>query len=576
MTTGAAEKDHLLCCCFFVSSELLLWRACLKFRRPWFFFLFSILGVATLLLGQACSPKGSFKPYSDTGNETGSATSGPDSYFGYQWYLGGTSVSASLNIDTSSVWEAGNLGQGVRIAVVDPSSIYLAHSDLSDNKDLTKSFNFLMPTRGTDTTLTDGESHGTCVAGVIGARDQNGKGIRGVASRASISARTTSGISSDIFDALTYKASETDVSSNSYGPPDDVAELNQYYIHDDFKFGISQGLSSGRGGLGTVYVWAAGNGRQLSDRSNYDGFASNFGVMSVCAVDQQGVVSFFSEAGSNLWVCAPGEDIPATDYKGLNCGNTQGSWDDLPNAEYTKTFTGTSAAAPIVSGVSGLILKAAKDQNKNLGWRDVKMIIAESAGQSNSVSWQPTRIGFHDDYGFGVVNAAAAVALVSSWVPVGNAAVLTKTLGTGYLGPTSSGSLSDAGDYLAMNNFTVNNALTENGTTVFNSSISYIEFVTLEVKLSHTDPGDLEISVVRTPIAGGAAATSKITKPHSCRDSNLSATSCASKSNYVFEFGIANFLGESAEGTWELKIRDGRANGSVGSVSGWRLKFYGH
>lgn len=532
---------------------------------------FVLFAFGFLIEGLSCSPAG-FRLHSSTTDSSGT----PDPLFGYQWFLGGTKISSSVNIDASTVWNAGNMGQNIRIAVVDPSSIYLSHADINENKDLTKSFNFLTPTRGTDTTLSGAGSHGTCVAGVIGAKDQNGKGVRGVSSRAMIAGRTTSGVDTDIFDALTYKYADTDVSSNSYGPPDDVAELNQYYNNDLFNQGITTGLSLGRSGLGTVYVWAAGNGRAGGDRSNYDGYASNSGVMSVCSVDEQGNVSYFSEPGSNLWVCAPGEDIPTTDYLGLKCGNGQGGGNDFPDTNYTRSFTGTSAAAPVVSGVVGLILHEASLQNKSLGWRDVKMIIAESATKSSLVSWQPTRIQFNDDYGFGIVNASAAVALVKNWTPVGNSDWTTKILGTNLLGPTSSGTLDDSGSYLSMKSFTIDNNLTENGTTIFNSTIGYIEYILLEVKVSHTSPGDLDISIVHTPKGGGASALSKITTPHDCYDTNGNAATCTVASSYLYVFGVTNFLGESAEGTWDLKIRDGYTNGSTGSVVGWRLKLYGH
>jgi len=68
---------------------------------------------------------------------------------------------------------------------------------------------------------------------------------------------------------------------------------------------------------------------------------------------------------------------------------------------------------------------------------------------------------------------------------------------------------------------------------------------------------------------------SKITTPHSCINDG-SVSSCTPVSNYEFEFGVSNFLGESAQGVWTLKIRDARSNGKVGSVIGWRLNVYGH
>lgn len=542
-------------------------------------------GYATIILililgfieGQGCAKRG-FKSSSNVDQSNSPFGVGePDTYFTYQWYLGGKSLTTSINLGIPEVWSQGNYGQDTQITIVDPSSIYLNHSDITDNKDLSKSFNFIYPSKASDTTFTGGSSHGTCVAGVIGARELNGKGVRGVSSRAKISARTTTGIDSDLYDALTYKYVETDVSSNSYGPPDDVSEINQYYDQELFKKGIELGLKSGRAGSGTVFVWAAGNGKQNSDRSNYDGYASHFGVMSVCSIGTTGTVSFFSESGSNLWVCAPGEKVASTDYQSLNCSDSASSTlKDLPNAEYTQNFTGTSASAPIVAGGVGLILQAAKKIGKSLGWRDVKMLVAESATQPNSVVWQPTRIGFNDDYGFGILNVAAAVDLLNSWSPVGNSPWIANIFGSTLLGPVGSSSLDDVGaSYLNMKNIVVNNGANADGVSNFNSTINYIEYVSLEVTLSHADPGDLEISLVKSPLNGGASVLSKIATPHSCIDEG-SNIACSSVSNYNFEFGVSNFLGESAQGVWTLKIRDARTNGKVGSVMGWRLKVYGH
>lgn len=545
-----------------------------RMRRFAILVLFLILG---FIQGQGCGKRGLKNSNNSEQSNSPFGFGEPDTFYNYQWYLGGKSLATSVNLGIPEVWSKGNFGQDTQIAIVDPSSIYLNHTDITDNKDLTKSFNFIYPTKNSDTTFAGGSSHGTCVAGVIGARELNGKGVRGVSSRAKISARNTTGVDTDIYEALTYKYSETDVACNSYGPPDDVSELNQYYNQDLFKKGIELGLKSGRAGLGTVFVWAAGNGKQNSDRSNYDGYASHFGVMSVCSVGATGAVSFFSEPGSNLWVCAPGEKIVTTDYQALNCSESSSSnLKDLPNSEYTQNFTGTSASAPIVSGGVGLILQAAKQVGKSIGWRDVKMLIAESATQPNIISWQPTRIGFNDDYGFGILNVAGAVALLDTWPPVGNYPWISNIFGASLLGPVGSGALDDVGtSYLSMKNFIVNNAAAADGISTFHSTISYIEHVSLEIMLSHADPGDLEISLVKSPLSGGASAQSKIATPHSCFNEG-SSTPCSSISNYTYEFGVSNFLGESAEGVWTLKIRDGRTNGKVGSVTGWRLKVYGH
>lgn len=511
-----------------------------------------------LLFGQACAPRAKFALNQAV------ETIGPDPLFSYQWFLGKASIS-NISIQTESVWSSGNHGEGVTISVVDPSSIYLRHTDLNSNKDLGRSFNFYARSRGTDTTIPGAESHGTCAAGVIGAREQNSKGIVGVASRASISARTTSGADADIFDALTFQAVDTDVSSNSYGPPDSVAELNQFYSNTGFNEGIKAAVTSGRDGLGTVFVWAGGNGREFSDRSNYDGYASNPGVMSICSVGKLGGISYFSEPGSNLWVCAPGENVPATDYEGLNCASGGDTRVDFADINYTKYFTGTSAAAPVVSGVVGLVLREAELQKKRLGWRDVKMIIAESADKPQGVTFQSTRIGFNDDFGFGIVNAKKAVDMVKSWAPVGNGTWLTEPLSSSFQSPIGSGVFGD---------FSPTFKVPMGSYTIGTATVKYIEHMTLEIRFTHPDPGALEINLLKKSLDGTLLATSKIATPHSCQGAT-GAEPCAAVSNQIYIFGVVNFLGESAQGIWELDIRNGRQVDNS-SIAGWRLKIYGH
>lgn len=518
-----------------------------------------LLSTGLLLCGQACTPQTNFKlsPVYEV--------TGPDPYFSYQWFLQADGKTSSLNIDANVVWDSGNHGEGVNICVVDPSSIYLSHKDLNSNKDLQKSFNFLVRSRTTDTTIPGGESHGTCAAGVIGARENNSKGIVGVASRATMSARTTSGMESDILDALSYEVASTDVSSNSYGPSDFNAQINQYFTVQGFKDGINLGLKSGRGGLGTVFVWAAGNGRKFSDRSNYDGYASNPGVMSICSMKKTNVFSDFSEPGSNLWVCAPGEDIPATDFQGLKCSKGRDVKSDFADTDFTSSFSGTSAAAPVVSGVVGLILHEAKFQNKSLGWRDVKIIIAKSAEKPSGVTWQPTDIGFNDDYGFGIVNAKNAVALVKDWIPLGNGNWTTESISPTYLTPTGSGSFDVASGYVGLNKYVFTSA-----------TVTYIEYVELQIQMTHSDPGALEANLVRKSSDGTKTAVSKILTPHSCRDGNGNVVACTGGTNITYTFGVTNFLGESVLGTWELQIKNNRGDTAGGSISGWRLKIYGH
>ena len=115
------------------------------------------------------------------------------------------------------------------------------------------------------------------------------------------------------------------------------------------------------------WVFAAGNSRSQGDNTNYHNFQNSKIVTTVAATNSYGQTSKFSTPGSSILVGAFGEGVFTT------CLNCAGPND--PNGY--GNFSGTSAAAPVVSGVIALMLEA----NKKLGYRDVQNILAYSARQ---------------------------------------------------------------------------------------------------------------------------------------------------------------------------------------------------
>jgi kexin len=300
---------------------------------------------------------------------------------------------------------------------------------------------------------------------------------------------------------------------------------------------LAEGTRTGRGGLGTLFVFAAGNGRAFGDDANYDGYANSLSALAVGAVTDQGTQASYSEPGACLTVVAPSGSagrprLVTTDLAGL---------DGAESGDYTTNFTGTSASAPLVSGVIALILEA----NPRLGWRDVREILMRSARPNDTADrdWATNQAGlpFNHKYGAGLINASGAVALAPNWVNLGPPVVVSLEQTDLFLSvPDNQPAGVDISFIVTNRNFRV-------------------EQLALRVQLEHDDWGDLELSV-RAP----SGMTSVLAQPHSP----------AFDQKVDWTFTSVRHWGESAFGTWTVNIADRRFL-NTGKVQGLRLEIHG-
>ena len=294
------------------------------------------------------------------------ATPVHDPLYGCQWHLTPTAqvkeTAPDADINVAAVWEANNLGQGINVAVVD-EGIDHGHEDLSANVDTARSHDY------TGRGLYDGKyNHGTAVAGIVAAQ-ANRLGGRGVAPRAKIFGYNmllpSSFTDKNVEDAMLRNLADTAVSNNSWGPTNAPGLSGVPAI---WEMAIERGISEGFGGKGIFYAFSAGNGHLFGDNSNYSEYSNHYGVTAVCAVNDQGQRATYSEHGANLWVCAPSGDYGRSWITTTDNGSS-----------YTLKFGGTSASSPIVAGVVALVRAA----NSALSWREVKLILAASAGKTD-------------------------------------------------------------------------------------------------------------------------------------------------------------------------------------------------
>jgi kexin len=504
-------------------------------------------------------------------------TAAVDPLYSEQWHLKNTGQSgagstgiAGQDLNVEPVWTT-NKGSGVRVAVVD-DGLEIAHEDLAANvaaNDL--SYNYVTSSNDPTNPTSDATSgHGTAVAGIIAARDSNGVGVSGVAPRANLVGYNFLQSSTTVneADALTRGAAAISVFNNSWGPGGGNGNLSS--APSIFASAIDTGLTSGRGGKGSVYVFAAGNGAPQAN-SNYHGVANAHGVMAAAAVNDQGKQSIYSESGANLWISAPGGEfcdthtITTTDRTGAVGENPPApatGYADYVNTSYTRCMNGTSSATPGVSGVVALMLAA----NSNLGWRDVRLILAQSARMNDATDagWFTNGGGFHFNhkYGFGVADANAAVTLASGWSNVGAEVTQSSTTAspnTPIPDATLSGSVVTAG------------APVTSTITVAAGAVTNIEYMEITFSAAdHTYMGDLEVTLSHT---GGA--TSRLAETHACLDTSSPPLVVACTAPYNgWVFGSSAHLGESPAGTWTLTVTD-RGAGDTGHLQSWGMKFYG-
>jgi len=190
-----------------------------------------------------------------------------------------------------------------------------------------------------DNTVFDGvgDEHGTHVSGTIAATGGNGVGVTGVAWRAQLMPlkflSDTGGYTSDAIAALDYAvANGAQISNNSWGGAPASRSLRD--------------AIAAAGARGHLFVAAAGNGGSdgvgddIDDAPHYPAAYPEDNIVSVAATNRTDTLAAFSNYG-NLTVdlAAPGVGIFST----------------LPNDTYG-SYSGTSMAAPHVSGAAALLL----------------------------------------------------------------------------------------------------------------------------------------------------------------------------------------------------------------------------
>src|ERR1044071_9049709 len=309
-----------------------------------------------------------------------------DPQFQDQWSLRNTGQSGGQygsDINATTAWQT-TMGSLATIVAVIDSGIDFTHPDLKNNQwtnpdpietDDLHGWDFI-----TDTgEIKDEQGHGTAVAGIIAAEGNNSLGMTGVMWRASLMSlrvldNTGTGDIADGVEAIDYAVEHgAHVINLSWGTNGDSIALR-----DAIERALRRNV---------VVVCSAGNGGRDLDITPYYPASFNLrNLISVAASDNSDQLATWSNwGGRSITLAAPGTNILTTQRGG-------GYWN----------VTGTSAAAPIVSGIAGLLRTARPHGPVNA----ITKAIADSVRQTASLAGKVSSSG--------VANAAAAVAALHS------------------------------------------------------------------------------------------------------------------------------------------------------------------
>ncbi|XP_074662542.1 neuroendocrine convertase 2-like [Tubulanus polymorphus] len=474
-----------------------------------------------------------------------------DPQFKNQMYLVNKRMKRSLtgthDLNIAPIWKQGITGKGVVVTVIDDGLDH-RNTDLKTNYDPKASDDLNSPDINDHDPIPNssvpGNDHGTMCGGEIAATANNSFCGVGIAYNANIGGvRMLDGRVTDLLEAeaLLFQSHYIDIKTASWGPRDDGMKMEgpRRYVH----LALNEIATKGRNGLGTLVVFASGNGGGNGDCCNADGYVSNTNVINIGAVDGEGKLPSFGEhcasVLTSVYTKSPGGDkrtgVVTTDWFN-GCSNH---------------FSGTSSAAPIAAGCFALALEA----NPKLTRRDVQNLVVRSSRipYVGAKSWLVNGAGYHfsHDFGFGVLDCGRLVELAQKW----------KTVPELHICKTPQ---NEENKHLKSKGSVISTITTDGCETNKSVNVGKLEHVEVKIDLDHTRRGDVQLQLTSPT---GTTSTILFTRYRDNNDMGIH-----------FTFMSVHFWGETAKGTWTLNVTDIPASGNsenVGTLKNWSLILYG-
>ncbi|XP_067647647.1 furin-like protease 1, isoforms 1/1-X/2 [Eurosta solidaginis] len=449
------------------------------------------------------------------------------------WYL---NRGGGLDMNVVPAWQAGITGRGIVVTILD-DGLESDHPDIEHNYDPDASYdvnshdNDPMPHYD----MTDSNRHGTRCAGEVAATANNSICAVGIAFGASVGGvRMLDGDVTDAVEArsLSLNPQHIDIYSASWGPDDDGKTVDG--PGELAQRAFIEGVTKGRQGKGSIFIWASGNGGRELDNCNCDGYTNSIWTLSISSATEEGHVPWYSEKCSSTL---------ATTYSSGGQSEKQVVTTDLHHS-CTVSHTGTSASAPLAAGIAALVLES----NTNLTWRDLQHIVVRTAKPANlrDPTWSKNGVGrrISHSFGYGLMDAAAMVKVARNWktVPEQQRCEINAPHVDKVIPPRS---------YITLQ-LTVKHC----------SSVNYLEHVQAKITLTSQRRGDIQLNL-KSP--AGTKVTLLTSRIHDVSRSGFNQ----------WPFMSVHTWGESPHGNWQLEIHnEGRYMGHA-LLREWSLIFYG-
>lgn len=447
------------------------------------------------------------------------------------WYL---NRGRDMDMNVQGAWEEGITGKGSVVTILD-DGLEKDHPDLIKNYDPSASYD--MNNRDEDPMprydQMDTNRHGTRCAGEVAATANNSLCSVGVAFGASIGGvRMLDGDVTDAVEArsLSLNPQHIHIYSASWGPDDDGKTVDGPGELATRAF--LEGISKGRGGKGSIFIWASGNGGREHDNCNCDGYTNAIWTLSISSATQNGHVPWYSEACSSTL---------ATTYSSGSNYESQIITTDLHH-ECTSNHTGTSASAPLAAGIVALTLEA----NNKLTWRDMQHIVVLTARPTHLLAsdWIINGVGrkVSHSFGYGLMDATTMVRLARKWKTVPPQHICNVTAQV-FEKPVP-----------ARSTVTINLLVKEC------NSVNFLEHVQAKISLTASRRGDIKIELTSP---SGTKSTLLAPRTHDNSHAGF----------HVWPFMTVHMWGERPFGTWQLTIHnEGKL---LATMTDWEMVFYG-